>query len=53
VIQWIVGILSILFGLAFSYRFDFSCGPSVVMFLGIFLSIGALIPKMQIRKVQS
>lgn len=52
-IAWIVGIVSILFGLGFSYRFDFSCGPSIVMFLGIFLIIGALMQKMLIGKAQS
>ena len=49
-IAWIVGILSIISGLAFSYRFDYSCGPSVVLFLGLFLIIGAIIPKKQIHR---
>ncbi|NQT25560.1 metal ABC transporter permease [candidate division KSB1 bacterium] len=47
IIAWSVGILSILFGLAFSYRFDFSCGPSVVSFLGLSLVISALFRKRQ------
>lgn len=42
-ITWMVGLLSIVCGLAFSYRFDFSCGPSVVMFLGLFFIIAAVL----------
>jgi len=44
-IAWGVGIVAVIFGLAFSYLFDFSCGPSVVTFLGLALIIAALIKK--------
>ncbi len=46
-IAWGVGILSIILGLAFSYHFDFSSGPSVVMFLGLFMIVGAILSKKQ------
>jgi zinc/manganese transport system permease protein len=43
IIAWVMGLISIMTGLSFSYIFDFSCGPSVVSFLGLFLIIGALL----------
>lgn len=46
---WSVGIVSVIFGLAFSYFADFSCGPSVVTFLGLFLLIGYLLRKRTLR----
>ena len=46
-IAWLVGFLASVFGLAFSYRFDFSCGPSIVSFLGVALIIAALIRKLK------
>lgn len=42
VIAWILGFGASLAGLAFSYTLDFSCGPSVVMFLGLALIVAAL-----------
>jgi len=48
-IGWGVGLFSIIAGLLFSYRFDFSCGPSIISVLGVLLIIGALI-KRSIRK---
>lgn len=45
VTAWVAGILSVLSGLVFSYVFDFSCGPSVVTFLGISLITSAAFKK--------
>jgi zinc/manganese transport system permease protein len=39
---WGMGTTAITAGLAFSYIFDFSCGPSVVSFLGLELIAAAL-----------
>jgi zinc/manganese transport system permease protein len=50
-IAYIFGIAAAIAGLAFSYVFDFSCGPSVVSFLGLFLIIGALIRKLSKKSV--
>jgi len=36
------GLLAILCGLTFSYKLDFSCGPSVVSFLGLALILSAV-----------
>ena len=44
-VAWGFGILCILLGLAFSYIFDFSCGPSVVSFLGLALILVAVLRK--------
>lgn len=52
-IAWIFGIVSIVLGLAFSYYFDFSSGPSVVMFLGLFLVFTAMLPRKRIGKTDS
>lgn len=41
-IAWGVGVLVTLSGLAFSYRYDFSCGPSMISIMGIVLIIAAL-----------
>lgn len=46
-IAWGVGIVAVIFGLACSYLLDFSCGPSVVTFLGLALIIAALIKKLK------
>ncbi len=45
-IAWGIGIFVSIAGLAFSYRFDFSCGPSMVALMGILLIIAALGKKM-------
>ena len=45
VIAWGIGLAAIISGLAFSYILDFSCGPSVVGFLGVFLVVGAVMRK--------
>ena len=41
-IAWVLGIIVSIAGLAFSYRFDFSCGPSMVALMGLMLVIGAI-----------
>jgi len=46
-IAWGVGLGAIVAGLAFSYFLDFSCGPSVVTFLGLALIFGAVIKKLK------
>ena len=46
-IAWGVGLGAIVAGLAFSYLLDFSCGPSVVTFLGLALIFGAVIKKLK------
>lgn len=43
VLAWIVGIVASIFGLVFSYIFDFSCGPSVVSFLVIMLIVAVIV----------
>jgi len=42
---WGVGLLAIFLGLMFSYFLDFSCGPSVVTFLGLVLIITAIVKR--------
>ena len=42
IIAWGVGFFSIIGGLIFSYLFDFSCGPSVIMLLGLLLIIASI-----------
>ncbi|MBN2030204.1 metal ABC transporter permease [bacterium] len=42
---WIMGIVASIAGLAFSYGFDFSCGPSVVSFLVVILIAAAIAQK--------
>ncbi|MBN2104027.1 metal ABC transporter permease [bacterium] len=49
-IAYALGISATLAGLIFSYTLDFSCGPSVVTFLGIGLIIGVVIRKKEGRK---
>lgn len=44
-ITWGIGIVCILLGLVFSYSLDFSCGPSVVSFLGLALILAAIIKR--------
>ena len=44
-IAWFLGVIVSIFGLAFSYRFDFSSGPSIVSLLGLVLIMAALIKK--------
>ena len=46
-IAYTVGVIVTMFGLAFSYVFDFSCGPSVVTLLGAALIVAALINKLR------
>ncbi|OVE79925.1 hypothetical protein BVY01_01255 [bacterium I07] len=46
-IAWAIGLFSIICGLAFSYSLDFSCGPSVVSFLGLSLIIGGIASKIK------
>lgn len=41
-IAWIVGTIACMIGLCCSYLFDFSSGPAVVCFLGLFLVFAAL-----------
>ena len=42
-IAWTLGVLTSVAGLAFSYRFDFSCGPSMVSIMGLVLIAVALV----------
>ena len=49
-IAWGMGMAAVICGLAFSYLLDFSCGPSVVSFLGLMLIVGALVNKVRTRK---
>jgi len=51
ILAWIIGFAATIAGLAFSYTMDFSCGPSVVMFLGIFLILGAVVQKIRAKKI--
>lgn len=44
-IAYALGIASAIAGLIFSYTLDFSCGPSVVSFLGIGLAAGGILSK--------
>jgi len=44
-IGWGAGFIAIILGLIFSYKFDFSCGPSIISVLGVLLIIGVLIRK--------
>ena len=50
VIAWGMGMAAVICGLAFSYLLDFSCGPSVVTFLGLMLIGGALVSKVKKKK---
>ena len=42
-IAWLAGVIVSIGGLAFSYRFDFSTGPSIVSLLGLILIFAALL----------
>ncbi|MBA7694990.1 hypothetical protein ES703_103607 [subsurface metagenome] len=44
-IAWLVGAIVSILGLMFSYRFDFSVGPSVVTFLGLALIIVSVVKR--------
>lgn len=50
VTAWIMAIIATIGGLALSYRFDFSCGPSIVSLLGIILIFAAFIAMLKPRK---
>ncbi len=47
VIAWMVGTTASIMGLIFSYTLDFSCGPSIVSFLGLFVILGAIFKKLK------
>lgn len=49
-IAWTIGTAASIAGLAFSYILDFSCGPSVVTFLGLTLIIAAVLKKFKFGK---
>ena len=49
-IAYTLGVLVTMAGLAFSFIFDFSCGPSVVTFLGVALIIAAILQKFRSLK---
>ncbi len=49
-IAWTLGVLTSVAGLAFSYRFDFSCGPSMVSIMGLVLIAAALVKKVILFK---
>lgn len=42
-IGWGIGLFAVVCGLLFSYSCDFSTGPSVIMFLGLFLVTAAVL----------
>ena len=42
-ILWIVGVVSVIFGLLLSYFLDFSTGPAVISILGLALVVAAII----------
>lgn len=44
-ITWIFGVAVSIAGLAFSYNYDFSCGPSIISTMGLILITTALIRK--------
>jgi len=46
---WSVGLVSIIGGLLFSYKFDFSCGPSIISILGVILIAAALFKRFSKR----
>ena len=46
-IVWIAAVIASLSGLLFAYKFDFSIGPAIAMFLGCELIIVGLIRKLQ------
>lgn len=50
-ITYIFGLAAVLAGLTFSYLLDFSCGPSVISFLGAGLILGASIKRMKTVRV--
>ncbi len=44
-LAWLLGISASIVGLAFSYSLDFSCGPSVVSFMGLALIVAAIVKR--------
>jgi len=51
IIAWGIGTVSSILGLAFSYFFDFSSGPSIVSFLGLALIVAAILMKLRNKKL--
>ncbi|MBN1291808.1 MAG: metal ABC transporter permease [Candidatus Latescibacteria bacterium] len=45
VVAWVLGLLVSIAGLAFSYWFDFSCGPSMVAIMGVVLIAAASVKR--------
>ena len=45
-LAWFVGGMVSIVGLAFSYHFDFSCGPSMVSILGLALVVAAIVMRL-------
>jgi len=48
IIGWVTGTIVSVFGLYLSWKLDVPSGPSVILFLGIFLFIAALLRKLNI-----
>ena len=48
-IIWISAMTASLLGLLFAYYLDFSIGPAIALFLGIELTIAAVVSKFMIR----
>lgn len=51
-VGWSMGLFAILLGLMFSFFGDFSCGPSIVTFLGLLLIAAALLGKRKTERTQ-
>jgi len=51
-LAWSMGLLAIICGLTLSYTLDFSCGPSIVAFLGLELLVAALLCKVRTNRSQ-
>ena len=51
-IAWFLGVIVSISGLAFSYRFDFSSGPSIVSLLGLVLIMASLIKRQKAGEIE-
>ena len=51
-LAWGIGVMVSAGGLAFSYRFDFSCGPSIVSLLGLVLVFTTVIKKVKSTEIE-
>ena len=53
IVAWIMGLVASLAGILFSYFLDFSTGPSVVSFLGLFIIVAVLLKKLIKPRISS